>query len=109
LIATLDSIAMLSAGAFPSQPHWCRRPSPHEYPPPGFLGNASFTLVSTLAHGKPLSIRRPVPPDGPTDPLSSSPPRAPTFFPPRLPSQPATATLRPREAVREREALASDR
>jgi len=110
LIATLDSIAMLSAGAFPSQPHWCRRPSPHEYPPPGFLGNASFTLVSTLAHGKPLSIRRPVPPDGPTDPLSPSPPLAlPPFFPPRLPSQPATATLRPREAVREREALASDR
>jgi len=59
LIATLDSIAMLSAGAFPSQPHWCRRPSPHECPPPGFLGNASFTLMSTLAHRKPLSIRQP--------------------------------------------------
>lgn len=59
LIATLDSIAMLSAGAFLSQPHWCRRPSPHECPPPGFLGNASFTLMSTLAHRKPLSIRQP--------------------------------------------------
>lgn len=54
LIATLDSIAMLSAGAFPSQPHWCRRPSPHECPPPGFLGNASFTLMSTLARAENL-------------------------------------------------------
>lgn len=69
---------MLSAGAFPSQPHWCRRPSPHEYPPPGFLGNATFTLMSTLAHRKPLSIRQPVPPDRPTNPRSGS--VFPSFF-----------------------------
>lgn len=60
LIATLDSIAMLSAGAFPSQPHWCRRPSPHECPPPGFPWKRFVHVdVYPLAHGKPLSIRQP--------------------------------------------------